>query len=288
MDRLSLVGASILGALVGGVPQVTLTVPTERVPGQTGRQGDSYGPAQPAEIDAITFAPETYQRSHVITVGRLEVLASNQYWALRDGSASVLLLPGNGLASDQVNSLMGTRVEIRGIVRRIRKKEYTPDGTDMDLIEDPSLPVLPAPRSDWPRISITVLAMADRGDRGTSKAVTIPGVLTREIIDNPAEYLGKTVRIRGQFRGNNLFADLPTGSRRENADWVLKDGELALWVTGKPPRGKGWALDPSYKGDTARWVEVAGKPEVQSGIVYLRASKVALAGKPAEGEAEDP
>jgi hypothetical protein len=61
---------------------------------------------------------------------------------------------------------------------------------------------------------------------------------------------------------------------------VVKDGETALSVTGKAARGKGWALDPDYKGDAVRWVEVVGKAEVANGIVYLRASKVALATPP--------
>ena len=219
----------------------------------------------------------------MITIGRLDLLQPGQYWTLRDGPASVLLLAGFGVTSSDLDALSGTRVEIRGIVRRLKKKEYV-HGVDTDLIDDPSLTVLPEPRMDWPRVSITVLAAADRGDRGTDKAAPA-GALTRDILANPTEHLGKTVRILGQFRGSNLFGDLPTGSRRDNADWVLKDGNLALWVTGKPPRGKGWALDPTYKGDTVRWLEVAGKAEVTGGIVYLRASKVVLAAKPNEVDA---
>lgn len=105
--------------------------------------------------------------------------------------------------------------------------------------------------------------------------------MVREIRENPSEHLNKKVRIVGQFRGSNLFSDLPASSRRERSDWVLKDGDAALWVTGKEPRGKGWALDPAYQGDTTRFVAVEGKPEVVNGIVYLRASKVSLAAPPA-------
>ena len=175
-----------------------------------------------------------------------------------------------------------TRVEIRGIVRRIRKKEYI-HGVDADLVEDPTLPVLPEPSYELPRLSITVLAASDRGDRATAKAAPA-GALTRDILANPAQHLGKTVRIFGQFRGSNLFGDLPTTSRRERDDWVLKDGDIALWVTGKAPRGKGFSLDPAYKGDTVRWLEVAGKPEVVGGIVYLRASKIVLSARRNEVE----
>jgi hypothetical protein len=285
MAGLGVLGASVLGALLAGAPQVTRTTPVEK--DMTKRPGDIYGPAQPAEIDAITSGRDLYQRTQVITVGQLNFLVANQYWRLRDGSASVLLLPGYGVGSQEMNAFLLSRVEIRGVVRRLRKKEYLPDGTDKDLSEDPTLPVLPAPRNDWPSVSITVLAMADRGDHAPAMP-SATGAVTRQIVANPSEYVGKSVHVLGQFRGNNLFGDLPAPSRRENGDWVLKDGETALWITGKAPRGPGWALDPAYKGDTVRWLDVEGKVEVVGGIVYLRASKVLLAAKPKESGAEDP
>ena len=286
MGLLGLLGVSSLAALLAGA-QVTITTPTPYIPGQTQRQGDAdYGTPRVADLDGIDLAPESYQRAHVITLGRLDILKPGQYWTLRDGSATVLLLIGYGVAASDLDAFGGTRVEVRGVVRRIRKKEYL-HGVDADLVEDPSLPVLPAPRFEWPKTSITVLALADRGDRATGGKAPPAGVLTREIIANPAEYLGKTVRILGQFRGRNLFGDLPAKTRRHEEDWVLKDGDLALWVTGKPPRGKGWALDSAYKGDTVRWLEVAGKAEVTGGILYLRASNVVLAAKRNEVEAAE-
>jgi hypothetical protein len=51
-------------------------------------------------------------------------------------------------------------------------------------------------------------------------------------------------------------------------------------VTGKKPEGRGWRLDPGYKGDTVRWLQVTGRVETQGEVTYLRASKVALAGAP--------
>ena len=70
---------------------------------------------------------------------------------------------------------------------------------------------------------------------------------------------GKPVRAIGQFRGANLCRDLPTESRRDSADWVLLTSEGPLWVTGRRPAGKGFQLDPAYRADTARWLEVTGK-----------------------------
>jgi hypothetical protein len=277
-----MLGASMLAAALAAGAQVTITPPRELVPGTTQRQGDpDYGPPRVAELESINMAPESYQREHVITLGKLDILEPGRFWTLRDGSATVLLLAGLGVTSSDLDTYSGTRVEIRGIVRRVRKKEYF-HGTDVDLVEDPTLPVLPEPRNDLPKLSITVLAASDRGDRPTEEAPA--GALTRDILANPAQHLGKTVRIFGQFRGHNLFGDLPTASRRERDDWVLKDGDLALWVTGKAPRGKGFSLDPAYKGDTVRWLEVAGKPEVVGGIVYLRASKIVLSARRKEVE----
>jgi hypothetical protein len=170
-------------------------------------------------------------------------------------------------------------------MRRIRQKESV-RGVDRDLIEDPGLPVLPGIDSRLPRNSITVLGVLDRGESLRRTSASPASVIVQEILEDPAEHAGKKVRLVGQFRGRNLFGDLPAASQRSRDDWVLKDGDTALWITGKEARGKGWALDPAYKGDTARFVAVEGKPEVVNGMVYLRASKVTLATKP-ETPADD-
>jgi hypothetical protein len=86
----------------------------------------------------------------------------------------------------------------------------------------------------------------------------------------------------GQFRGANLCHDLPGETRRNPADWVLLTSEGAVWVTGRRPAGRGFQLDPRHRGDTARWLEVTGKIEMAGGARYLKASKVALLGRPEE------
>jgi hypothetical protein len=251
------------------------------------RQGDSdYGPPRVVDLDQVVFVPESYQRSHVIVVGDLGMLQANQYWTLTQGTGRVLLIPGHGMAADDINPMMGARVEVRGIVRFIRKKEYVM-GVDLDLIEDPGLPPLPEPSLMLPRVSITILGLGDREPRESRRSRKAAETMAYEILDSPADYVGKTVRIHGQFRGRNLFGDLPTGTERTRDDWVLKDGDLSLWVTGKAPRGKGFSLDPEYKGDSVRWLVVAGKPEVANGIVYLRASKVTLSSPPSPVEDEE-
>jgi hypothetical protein len=153
--------------------------------------------------------------------------------------------------------------------------------------EDPELPALPNARADWPPVSITYFGM---NDVGTSDATAAgPGGLSlAAIATDTSTYVGKTVSVMGLFAGNNLFGDLPAGSERSPTDWVLKLGAHAVWVTGKKPEGKGWRLDPGYRGDTVRWLQVTGRVESVGGITFLRASKVSLTSAPKAPEEEEP
>ncbi|HEY6547918.1 MAG TPA: hypothetical protein VI589_08420 [Vicinamibacteria bacterium] len=269
-----------------GPQDVTITVPTPYAPGQEGRHGDrDYGPPRVVDLASLDLHPESYQRAHVIVVGTLEPLGFGEYLTLREGGPSLLVIPGHEVTYGELSPLIGRRVEIRGILRRIRKKEYV-RGVDLDLIEDPSLPLLPEIDPKLPRNSITVLGLSDRGESSRRTSASPASVIVRDVLEDPAEHAGKKVRLVGQFRGRNLFGDLPGASQRSRDDWVLKDGDTALWITGKEARGKGWALDPAYQGDTVRYVAVEGKLEVVNGVVYLRASKVTLAAKP-EPPADD-
>jgi hypothetical protein len=106
-----------------------------------------------------------------------------------------------------------------------------------------------------------------------------------DLVGRPASLAKETVRVRGQFRGNNLFGDLAAPGAPADA-WVIKDGDSAVWVTGRRPKGDGWSLDPDSRGDTTRWIEVVGKIETKEGVTFLKASKVALVPAPKPGEAD--
>jgi hypothetical protein len=91
---------------------------------------------------------------------------------------------------------------------------------------------------------------------------------------------GRVVRVRGQFRGRNLFGDLPPESSRGGKDWVLADQGVAVWVTGRAPKGDGWALDLDERSASERWLEVEGEVKARDGVVYLKARTVSLVGGP--------
>jgi hypothetical protein len=100
------------------------------------------------------------------------------------------------------------------------------------------------------------------------------------LLTNPGKRDGQLVRVVGKFRGHNLYGDLPTASRRQGGDWVIKDDVYAVWVAGKKPKGKGWELDANLKRDTSKWIEVVGKPVTRRGVVYIEAVHVALSKPP--------
>ena len=53
---------------------------------------------------------------------------------------------------------------------------------------------------------------------------------------------------------------------------------------GRRPAGKGFQLDPAYRADTTRWLEVTGKVQIADSVRYLKASKITLIPRPAETE----
>jgi hypothetical protein len=129
-------------------------------------------------------------------------------------------------------------------------------------------------------------AETDTGDKGRRASPT--GLLAIEdLVGRPARLAKETVRVRGQFRGKNLFGDLAPAGAPADA-WVIKDGDSAVWVAGHRPKGNGWSLDPESRGDTTRWVEVVGKIETSNGITFLRANQVALVPPPKPGDEDNP
>jgi hypothetical protein len=252
---------------------IRIRKPDER----TSVRGTNMDPGHGEEVDLATLANDigSYDTKVVRTRGRLEHVVSvdrdltEYYYILSAGFARVTIVPGYGVLREDLDEMVRQRsdVKVRGIVRML--------GNQMSMAENPELPPLPRAAAELPRVSLTLLEVS----RGWSKegALDDGSPVTRQILRDPARFAGKPIRIVGQFRGRNLFGDLPQESTRSATDWVLKDGTHALWIVGRAPKGDGFSLDVQAKGDAARWLEVEGKPEVAGGVVYLRASRVTLA-----------
>ena len=132
------------------------------------------------------------------------------------------------------------------------------------------------------------------GPPDEKRARTVSAEVTLEdLVTKPAQHDGKTVTVKGQFRGGNLFGDLPSASRQRSSDWVLKDDVFAVWVSGKKPKGSGWTLDPGLKRDTGKWLQVTGRVSVNGSVVTIQAIDVVLskppsADSPAQAQAPPP
>ena len=110
------------------------------------------------------------------------------------------------------------------------------------------------------------------------KAADTGWVSLESLVRRPDRYQKRTIAVRGLFRGRNLFGDMPADSQKSRSDWVLRDGPFFIWVTGKAPKGKGFALNLERQSDSAYRLEVEGQTEVRGGLVYLRARGVRLLG----------
>lgn len=76
--------------------------------------------------------------------------------------------------------------------------------------------------------------------------------------------------------GQGPLRDLPRLPRLAEPEVEL----ASVWVIGKEPKGKGWRLDPTYEGDTSRWLEVKGWLRPCGSSRCLRAQSIALVPRP--------
>jgi Bacterial Ig-like domain len=127
--------------------------------------------------------------------------------------------------------------------------------------------------SEWPRPG-EIVALVVTDAMAIKPASGEPTL--RQIALEPASYVGKRVRIAGQFRGRNLYGDLPQGPGLSQWDFVLRAADSAVWVTGLRPRGRGFNLNPGARVDTGNWLEAIGVVKEGKGLVWIEAQGLAL------------
>ncbi len=104
----------------------------------------------------------------------------------------------------------------------------------------------------------------------------------RSVALEPARFEGQRVTILGQFRGRNLFADLPEAPAPARWQFVLRSSDTALWVMGLQPKGKTFNFDPAKRIDSGRWVRVQGTVRTAKGLTWLDGTTIELAQAPVE------
>ena len=135
------------------------------------------------------------------------------------------------------------------------------------------------PENEWPHPG-DVLALAVSDAAPATPFGSAPTL--REIALEPARYAGQRVAVGGQFRGRNLYADLPQAPGTSPWDFVLRSADAALWVTGQRPRGKGFDFDVGARVDTGHWLEVTGIVRQGRGLVWLEQVQITLSTPPVE------
>lgn len=129
---------------------------------------------------------------------------------------------------------------------------------------------------EWPRpgaeLLLNIAAVTE------AQPATAPSV--RAIALEPWKFEGTTVTLLGNFRGRNLFGDLPAAPGSSRHDFVLGAAQGAVWVTGRRPEGDGFDLDVERRVDSNKWLDVTGVVTRCGALVCIEASRMALAEAP--------
>jgi Big-like domain-containing protein len=222
-----------------------------------------YGSTWEVSPTDIAESPAEFEGQAVRVRGRFEAATTSAPARLVDESGAGAFVTADTeiarLVAVEDKRWPGQTIELTGVVRRdttapAQGPRYVVSFWDFDASALPAPPVIAA-------------------DAATLK---LP-----DLIADPEAVKGRLVRVVGQFRGHNLYGDLPAASFRHRLDWVLKDERAAVWVTGRPPRGRDFKLDPNVPDDVRTWLEVVGRAVVRDGQVVVRADKIALVPAPA-------
>jgi hypothetical protein len=129
---------------------------------------------------------------------------------------------------------------------------------------------------EWPRPGMELALNIG----GVVESLPSTSASIRALALEPSKYEGQTVTVIGNFRGRNLFGDLPEAPGKSRYDFVLSAAEGAVWVTNIRPRGRGFDLDVERRMDSGHWLEVTGTVTIYRGLALISASKVAAAEAP--------
>jgi hypothetical protein len=165
-------------------------------------------------------------------------------------------------------------VEVRGQLVDIGRLE-SGDPRAVGLVEG---------RDAWPRPGEEMFLQVT----GVATPTPFTGPSLRALALEPWRYAGQTVTVTGNFRGRNLFGDLPDAPGKGRYDFIVRGGEGSVWVTGTRPRGSGFDFDVDRRVDSNRWLQVSGPLVVERGLVRIEATRVSLARAPERVEADSP
>jgi hypothetical protein len=229
-------------------------------------------PRRATTITAIRNYPGFYHQQTVLVVGEIKGAAGEQSERATIGTEEGAIR----LVSREPQR--EGRAEARGQLLDIgRMSQDDPRLIPFNLLER----VRAAYQDRWPKPGEElVLLLGGTAQPPAASDVTSPPL--RAVAMEPARFEGQKVTLTGQFRGRNLFGDLPEAPAPNRIQFVVRSGDAALWVMGLPAKGKTFNFDPSKRIDSGRWVRVQGTVRSAKGLTWLEGTSIELAPAPEE------
>ena len=225
-------------------------------------------PRRATTVTALRAYPSFYHQQTVLVIGEIKGDEQRATIGTEDGTIRLVTreLPREGKA------------EARGQFLDIgRMSQDDPRLIPHNLLER----VRTAYGDRWPKPGEElILVLSNSVPPPAATDVTAPPL--RAVAMEPARFEKQKVSIVGQFRGRNLFGDLPEAPAPGRYQFVLRGGDAAVWVMGLEPRGKGFNFDPTKRIDSGRWVKVAGTVRTAKGLTWLEGTTIELAPEPQE------
>lgn len=232
--------------------------------------GDAQATRRLATVASLRQYPGYYHLQNVLVQGEF---VEGSRVLLKGGEREIPVLLGDAKTATGL-------VEVRGQLIDVGRLEPTdPRLAAYDGAKDPER---------WPRpgeellVNVTAVTQAQLATTATVRGLAL----------QPWRFEGQKVSVVGQFRGRNLFGDLPSAPAKSRYDFVLRSADAAVWVTDLRPRGKGFDLSVDARVDTGRWLQVTGVVSQDRGLVTIAGATVATAtapeATPVEEETEPP
>ncbi len=219
-------------------------------------------------IDAIRQFPGYFHLQNVLLRGTFA--ESGQRILLKSDEHELGVHLQNGVTS------MSGDVEVRGqLIDLGRLEPEDPRATGLGEGRD---------KDRWPRPGEELVL---RVTGVTAAPAPTSTATVRALALEPWRFAGRTVTVTGNFRGRNLFGDLPGAPHKGRYDFVIRSSEGAIWVTELRPRGRGFDLDVDRRVDSNRWVEVTGTVVHDRGLVRIEGTRIVAATAPTETRAEE-
>jgi hypothetical protein len=225
-------------------------------------------PRRATTIDAIRAYPGFYHQQTVLVIGEVKGTVDRATIGNDDGAISLI---ARELPRD-------SKIEARGLMLDIgRMSQDDPRLIPFNLLDRTRT----AYQDRWPKPGEELVLILG-GSAPPPVAVNATAPPLRALAMEPGRFDGQKVTIVGQFRGRNLYGELPEAPAKGKYEFVLRSADAALWVIGIQPKGKGFNFDPGKRIDTGRWVTVQGTVRSARGLTWLEGTSIELAPAPEE------